>query len=394
MSFSFKKIIATLLAVSSIVYATPFAAQAAEKQTAVSDTKAAVAATGSAASANTGSSVSANTGSSVKADTDKPVKANTGSAIKAVKVVKATLSAKPVKATVKLTISHKKQKGAKITGYAIYKKNKSGKWVRRTTVKKTGKTTYIDTNTTSKRKNVYRVRAYYVKKGKTYYGSYSKAVSVSVKVSAVRKKVTDKNSAVYGKTLVLYCYADGSMVEDPTKYVDEDSFTTFALYVNKARQYVTAYGVRNGEYYPLRAFICSPGAATPVGTLKILAQYRWHELMGPCWGQWCSRIATNGIYFHSIFSSKTNDNKTMSVRGYNNLGITCSHGCVRLQASSAKWIYDHCKVGTSVTVTEKKGYEPFKKPVIGKLPVWHTWDPTDPTAQEYCKEHKCHKYAK
>ena len=36
----------------------------------------------------------------------------------------------------------------------------------------------------------------------------------------------------------------------------------------------------------------------------------------------------------------------------------------------------------------------FKKPVIGKLPAWHTWDPTDPTAQKYCKEHKCHKYAK
>ena len=110
MSFSFKKIIATVLAVSSFFYATPLAASAAEKKTAVSNNTA-VANTESSVSANTGSSVSANTGSSVVADT--------GSAIKVIKVVQATLSAKPVKATVKLTISHKKQKGAKITGYAI-----------------------------------------------------------------------------------------------------------------------------------------------------------------------------------------------------------------------------------------------------------------------------------
>lgn len=385
MSFSFKKIIATVLAVSSFFYATPLAASAAEKKTAVSNNTA-VANTESSVSANTGSSVSANTGSSVVADT--------GSAIKVIKVVQATLSAKPVKATVKLTISHKKQKGAKITGYAIYKKNKAGKWVRRTTVKKTGKITYIDKYTTSSRKNIYCVRAYYIKDGKTYYGKLTKAVSVSVKVAAVRKKVTDKNSPVYGKTLVLYCYADGSMVENPTKYVNENSFKTYSLYVNKGKQFVTAYGVKNGEYYPLRAFICSPGYATPVGNHKIILKYRWHELMGPCWGQWCSKIVKDGIYFHSIFSSQPNSNNTISVRAYNKLGTTCSHGCVRLQASSAKWIYDHCKVGTSVTITEKKGYEPFKKPVIGKLPAWHTWDPTDPTAQKYCKEHKCHKYAK
>ncbi|MGN0270004.1 MAG: hypothetical protein ACI4CX_04840, partial [Candidatus Weimeria sp.] len=95
MSFSFKKIIATVLAVSSFFYATPLAASAAEKKTAVSNNTA-VANTESSVSANTGSSVSANTGSSVVADT--------GSAIKVIKVVQATLSAKPVKATVKLTI--------------------------------------------------------------------------------------------------------------------------------------------------------------------------------------------------------------------------------------------------------------------------------------------------
>lgn len=366
-----KKALAMVIAVSAVFTATPFYASAAENNS-----------EGIQTTTTTGGAI-ANTGSSVIADT--------GSAIT---VADATLSAKPVKATVKLTISHKKQKNAKITGYAIYKKNKDGEWVRRATIKKTGKVSYTDTKTTTKRKNTYRVRAYYVHDGKTYFGSYTKAVSVSVKVSVVRKKVTDKNSAVYGKTLVLYCYADGSMVEDPTKYVNENKFNKYVLYVNKGRQYVTAYGVKGKELYPLRAFICSPGAVTPLGTHKILLKYRWHELMGPCWGQWCSKVTKGGIYFHSIFSSKYNNNKTISVKAYNKLGTTCSHGCIRVQAGSAKWIYNHCKVGTTVVITNKKGYEPFKKPALKKLPSWHTWDPTDPTAQKYCKEHKCHKYAK
>lgn len=420
MHYKFKKLIATLLAVSSIVYATPLAAGAAQNKAAdtktvqTADTKAssgsAIAISGSSVTATTGSSIKPNNGKKNKPDKTKPNKtkpnknkpktnktkknkSGSGDA-KKIKVVDSILSAKPVVTTVRLTISHKKQKNRKITGYVIYKKNKAGKWVRRAVVKKTGKFTYIDSKTTTSRKNIYCVRAYYKKGKKVYYGKCSKSVSVSVKVRAVERKVTDKNSPVYGKTLVMFYYADGSKVKDPTRYVNENKFKTYALYVNKARQYVTAYGVRNGKYYPLRAFICSPGNATPVGTHKIILKYRWHELMGPCWGQWCSKIVSNGIYFHSIFSSRPNSNSTISVNAYNKLGTTCSHGCVRLQAYAAKWIYDHCRVGTTVVITNKKGYEPFSKPVIGKLASWHTWDPTDPTAQKYCQKHKCHKYAK
>lgn len=306
-------------------------------------------------------------------------------------VADATIKARAVKTSVRLTVSHKKS--GRITGYQIYKKNTSGKWVAYKKIHKSGTAVFTDKKPYSRRKNVYAVKAYFKSQGKTYYGHLSKHAGVKLSVTAVTKKVTDRNSALYGKTLVLYQYADGKMVSNPTKYVDEDSFSEYELYVNKSKQYVTAYGKKDGKLYPLRAFICSPGHATPVGTHHIIRQLRWHTLMGPCWGQWCSQVASNGIYFHSIFSSQPNSNNTMSVRGYNNLGITCSHGCIRLQAGSAKWIFDHCKVGTKVVIDTASGYEPFKKPVIGKLPYWHTWDPTDPTAQKYCKAHKCHRFS-
>lgn len=293
----------------------------------------------------------------------------------------------PGKTSVKLALSHGK---GRISGYEVYKKDKNGKWVRKALVKKTGKASYEDDKVSYKGTYSYKARVYYRdSRGKTYYGRFSKSVKVKVTIHQEKKYVSDKNSALYGKTLLIYKFGDGTTVTDPEKYTKIKA-DKYELYVSKSRDYVTAYAVSGKYLVPVKAFICSPGVATPVGTHNIILKYRWHELMGPCWGQWCSKVTNDGIYFHSIFSSQPNSNSTMSVRAYNKLGTTCSHGCIRVQAGAAKWIYDHCDVGTKVVIHNKSGYEPFSKPVIGKLPAWHTWDPTDPTAVKYCKEHKCH----
>ena len=298
----------------------------------------------------------------------------------------------PGQTSVKLRLSSSGK--GKISGFVVYKQNSRNKWVRKARISSKGSAVYEDTNVKYGHTYKYRARAYYTdSKNKTHYGRFTKAVKVKVSIHQEKIHVKDKKSALYGKTLIVYKYGDGKVVEDPGEYVDIKA-DKYVLYVNKARDYVTAYAVSGKNLIPVKAFICSPGSATPVGRHKTLAKFRWHELMGPCWGQWCTRVTNNGIYFHSIFSSKPNSNNTMSVRGYNQLGTTCSHGCIRVQAYAAKWIYDHCKVGTTVVIHTKTGYEPFSKPSIGKLPVWHTWDPTDPTAQKYCKQHKCHKYEK
>lgn len=289
----------------------------------------------------------------------------------------------------KLTSSGK----GKITGFQVYKKNSDSDWVLKTQIRKS-KAFYEDTKVSYGNSYSYRARAYYVDEdGNTHYGAYSKTVTVKVTIHQEKIKVKDKKSILYGKTIILYKYGNGKVVTDPTKYVKIKP-DKYVLYVNKSKDYVTAYAVSGKNLIPVKSFICSPGAATPVGRHKTLTKYRWHELMGPCWGQWCTKVTKDGIYFHSIFSSKRNSNSTMSVRAYNKLGTTCSHGCIRVQAASAKWIYDNCKVGTSVVIYTKNGYEPFSKPSIKKIPSWHTWDPTDPTAQKLCKKHKCHKYSK
>ena len=113
--------------------------------------------------------------------------------------------------------------------------------------------------------------------------------------------------------------------------------------------------------------------------------------MGPCWGQWNTRIS-GSFLFHSVFYNSYRNNMALSVSAYNKLGLICSHGCVRLRAGDAKWIYDNCELGTKVIIYNSSMSGPFGKPTADTLPYWHTWDPTDPNVKDECRERGCHNY--
>ena len=148
------------------------------------------------------------------------------------------------------------------------------------------------------------------------------------------------------------------------------------LQVNKGTNVVTVF--RN-DGTPERAFVCSLGSATPIGTFYTPNKYRWHELDGPSYGQYCTRI-TAGYLFHSVWYYRNGDYASQSYVQYNKLGTTASHGCVRLTVADAKWIYDNCPLGTRVTVMYgSSANDPLGKPAAIKVPnVREGWDPTDP----------------
>ena len=200
--------------------------------------------------------------------------------------------------------------------------------------------------------------------------------------------VSDPNSAMYGKVLKLYYDNQGHVIEDTLGIAG--NFAEYEIYVNKSKELITVYGKDNNVYVPVKRFICSDGGSnTPEGIFYTPAKYRWQTLMGPSYGQWCTRIH-GGVLFHSVFYNSKNNSQALSVSAYNKLGTTCSHGCIRLTAGDAKWIYDNCKIGTKVVIYSKGGYEPFSKPSSYKLPSWHTWDPTDPTSYYLCQQRGCH----
>lgn len=153
--------------------------------------------------------------------------------------------------------------------------------------------------------------------------------------------------------------------------------TNYTIKVNLGTNCTTIY---NKKGKPIKAMICSPSSETPTGTFYVPVKYRWHEMIGNCYAQYCTRIAPQ-ILFHSVWYYKNGDKSTMSVSAYNVMGQKASHGCVRLLCKDAKWIYDHCAVGTKIVIFwGKKKDDPLKRPSFTPINTgaFTSWDPTDP----------------
>lgn len=275
----------------------------------------------------------------------------------------------------KVTLKWTKVYGA--SGYEVYRSvSKNGKYSLVKNIAKGSTTSWTNSGLKKGQYYYYKIRAYRTVDGKKLYGSYSGSFR---KGSAGWK---------YVNGLKLYYNAQGKLVKDVSGIIGKQS--SYVIKVNKQMNVVTVYAKDgdNGYIIPVKSFVCSGGNATPIGTFYTPAKYRWQTLMGPCYGQWCTRIH-GGVLFHSVFYS-THSNSTLSVNAYNKLGTTCSHGCVRLRAGDAKWIYDNCQLKTKVIIYNSSYAGPFGKPKAAKLAAWHTWDPTDPTARSKCKARGCH----
>ena len=125
----------------------------------------------------------------------------------------------------------------------------------------------------------------------------------------------------------------------------------YRIHVNLGAQRVEVYALNaQNQYDQVQDFICSTGLhdATPHGTfLEGRPLDRWHYFEKfYCWAQYAYQIEGD-ILFHSvIYGSRDAKNPTSS--SVRNLGRPASHGCVRLQVEDAKWIYEHCKKGTTL----------------------------------------------
>ncbi len=171
--------------------------------------------------------------------------------------------------------------------------------------------------------------------------------------------------------------------------------STYKIKVNKQCCVVTVYKYNTDKkkYEAKKAFICSPGYATPLGTFSLGEKMRWHTLDGPTYGQYCTRI-TGSILFHSVWYYEGKKD-TQSYVQYNKLGTKASHGCVRLTCGDAKWIYDNVPGGTPVTIYESKTPGPLGKPKAIKVKGYQGWDPTDPDPKNpYLKKNPKIKGAK
>ena len=195
----------------------------------------------------------------------------------------------------------------------------------------------------------------------------------------------ERYSAVIGWRFIdglkYYFNEDGTLCQDVDPIIGMQSsyYVTVNIQTNTIMIYAQS---ETGNYdIPVRAMICScgVGGSTVTGDFTIERLGRWRELMGPCWGQYCSRITGNYL-FHSSWYYRDGDPRSLSVTQFNQLGRNASHGCVRLTVLDAKWIWEHCN-GSRVHVFSSPEGIPFDRPVpypAVAISGDYGYDPRDP----------------
>ncbi len=189
-----------------------------------------------------------------------------------------------------------------------------------------------------------------------------------------------KAAVIAGVVLILI------LIPTQTASADTSKEGAYLIKVNRVFNTITVYEKDDkGEYtVPIKAMLCSvggKGTETTKGTFRTLEKYRWKLLMGDVWGQYSTRIV-KGILFHSVYYYGTMNPASLATKEFNKLGTAASHGCIRLNVEDAKWIYDHCSIGTTVTIyDDKKSPGPLGKPKAIRIPSDVRWDPTDPNSK-------------
>lgn len=265
-------------------------------------------------------------------------------------------------------------KGLMRTGGYTYYFSKSDNKMKFGWIKTGGKTYYMRLTGNVKTKGA-AVTGWMKKNNKRYYFDANGRMVTGLRTIGGRQYYFNPKT---GESVVGTVYINGRRYTFGQNGIPVATSKNYVVKVNRKTCTVTVY--RGGK--AVKAFACSvglPGTPTPAGTFKILDHLRWHELMGPSWGQWCSHI-TYSILFHSIPYQRPNK-YSMPASAYNKLGKPASHGCIRLAAGDSKYIYDNVPIGSNVIVFDGTSRDdPLGKPMPPYCGSWwHSYDPTDPT---------------
>ena len=154
----------------------------------------------------------------------------------------------------------------------------------------------------------------------------------------------------------------------------------YMIYVSKDSYTIAILGIDdNGEYTKvLRKFSTGIGrsnAQTRAGEYKITGRERWHTWGTNSYSPYAVKH-DGGLWFHGpVYTEK--DSNFMKPGSYNEIGTSCSSGCLRTTSSASSWIYYNCGNGTPVVIANDSKYTSSRPAQISEE---QTWDPTDPGA--------------
>ena len=169
--------------------------------------------------------------------------------------------------------------------------------------------------------------------GKYYYYTYSDGTcAVSTEIDGIR---LDEN----GRT---------EMTAMDIKAQGYYSSTNYLILVDRSIHKVGIYKGRQGNWVNIRRYSCGDGKpSTPTieGTFTVGIKLRYFDSgSARCWyaTQFCGNYLFHSVlYYQDSYPAEVMDGT---------LGAGVSHGCVRLEVSNARWIYDNIPRGTKVVV--------------------------------------------
>ncbi len=132
-----------------------------------------------------------------------------------------------------------------------------------------------------------------------------------------------------------------------------DSNTNYLILVNRNahRVYIYQGNGKKGNWKKIKEWPCGdgkPSTPTPEGVFMI---YGHAYMFGDGSHEFYASFFYKSYYFHSVIYSPAATTPDPKYMTDGTLGAGVSHGCVRLTADNAKWIYDNIPMNTTVVVT-------------------------------------------
>ena len=155
-----------------------------------------------------------------------------------------------------------------------------------------------------------------------------------------------KNKKAYKNALAAIKKQFPNVAEEYLKADQYASDTNYLILLNQSKHLVYIFKGRQNNWDKIKTFNCctgKPSTPTPTGIFKAGGKglYFWS---GSCRCWYWTRI-TGSILFHSqIYDGSSSPRRIVD----GSMGVSCSHGCVRLHISNAKWIYDNIPRGTKI----------------------------------------------
>ncbi len=158
--------------------------------------------------------------------------------------------------------------------------------------------------------------------------------------------VTKTSKSYVNALLSLY---PNALKDEYVRANQNDSKTKYLILLNQGKHTVYIFQGKQYAWEKIKTYPCcvgAPGTPTPVGTFTIGFRGRNFLTEGgsKCW--YYTQIV-GMIWFHSQIYA---DTATPQYIVDGSMGVSCSHGCVRLYLDNAYWIHENIPRGTKVVI--------------------------------------------